>query len=109
MNGIENKKSKDLINKKINDIVNNIKPFKIDYSIGKDDSEDKNIFLIRKNARNLADKLNQEDEIDYDELAELTKAKLALGELKPLEPLKPINLSIRRASDLPINVPIIQK
>ena len=67
LNDIENKKSKDLINKKINDIVNNVKLFKIDDSIGKDDSVDKNIDLLCKNARDLADKLSQEDEIDYDE------------------------------------------
>ena len=74
INNIKNKKSKDLIDKKLNDLVNNFgnkKP---------KDSADKNLYLFRKNLRDLVNKSNQiseTDQIDFDELYELIKAKIA--------------------------------
>ena len=52
------KKSKDLIDKKLNNLVNNIgnkKP---------EDSTDKNLYLIRKNLKDLVNKSNQINETD---------------------------------------------
>ena len=59
------------------------------------------------------DKTNQIDEtnqVDENEL-ELIKAKLALGDLKPLRPLKPLDLPISRPPDTPRikDIPKIQK
>ena len=52
------KKSKDLIDKKLNNLVNNTgnkKP---------EDSADKNLYLIRKNLKDLVNKSNQINETD---------------------------------------------
>ena len=54
--------------------------------------------------------MDETDQIDEDDL-ELLKAKLALGDLKPLKPLRQIDLSISRPPDTTRvkNTPKIQK
>ena len=103
-NDIVNRKSKGLTDKKLNDTVNNIKPIKLDDSIGKEDSVDKNTDSLRKNTRDLLDKINKNnkiDETDYDELSELARANLAIGNLKELRPLKNVEWNINRPPNIP--------
>ena len=87
INNIKSKQSKDLVNKKINDTVNNI---------GNKKLEDPSDFSLNK---------DESDQIDYNELAGLTMAKLLLGQLtEPLEPITPpSNLSRTRKTNIPIN------
>ena len=97
-------------NKKINDIVNNIKNKQSGDSINDiinnignkkfDDPADIDFPSSFNNLRDLVDnQTDKTDQIDENELLELTKAKLASGDLKPLIPLKPIDLSISRPPD----------
>ena len=99
INDIKNKKSKDLIDKKLNDLVNNIgnkKP---------EESADKDLYLFRKNLRDLvikSNQINETDQIDFDELYELIKAKIAVSELKSPNPEKKIDWSINSSPNIPI-------
>ena len=99
INNIKNKKSRDLVNKKINDLVNNI---------GNKKLEDPTDFSLNFDSlRDLVDKINKDesDQIDYNELAKLTMAKLLPGQLTPSVPIRPLpDLSKNR---LPIIKPNI--
>ena len=89
INNIKNKKSRNLVNKKINDIVNNIGNKKLE------DPSDTDFSLDSDTLTDLVDKINKDesDQIENDELAKLTMAKLLPGQLKLSE-------SIRQLPDL---------
>ena len=73
---IKSKQSRDLVNKKLIDIVNNVGNRRLD-------SPDINLLPDFSSLRNLVDEINkdQSDQIDYDELAWLAINKLLPGQL----------------------------
>ena len=105
INNIKNKKLKD----SMNDIINNIGNKKFD------DPADIDFSSSFNNLRDLVDEINKNnqtdhtDQVDFNELSELIKAKLELGNLKPVEPFKPVDLSVSRPPNIKVNVPKIQK
>ena len=105
VNNIKNKQSRD----SINDIINNIKNKKFD------DPADINFSSSFNNLRDLVNEINNDnqtdetDKINYDKLLELIKAKLALGNLKPIEPFEPVDLSISRPPNIRPNIPSVKK
>ena len=88
VNNIKSKQSRDLVNKKVNDIVNNIGNRRLD-SPDVNISPDVDLSLDFDSLRDLVDRTNKDnsDQIDFDKLIELTKARLLkLGNLKTEEP-----------------------
>ena len=111
--------------KEFNDLINKMKNDRLDLERQKEidasDKEFNDLMNKMKNDRlnrlkddkiNQIDETNQIDENDLDEIdSELIKAKLALGDLKPLRLLKPTGLFISRPPDTTKikDIPRIQK
>ena len=90
INNIKSKQSIDLINKKLHDTVNNTGNRRLDLS-------DIDLSPEFDSLRDLVDKINKDkdksDQMDFDELTELTKARLKLDNLKPAESIEPEDYS----------------